>query len=84
MTWNYRIMRFTRPEASLSLVEVHYDGLKPTGYSAVPATFASDDDPREITKALEMALKDALKHPVLDARVFDMPIEDRPDCPRST
>ena len=85
MTWNYRIIVFGTYDA---LHEVYYDDEgRPTGYTASPATFLIDadefkDEPDALVKSLEMALRDALELPMLDARVFEMPVEDRPVCPR--
>jgi hypothetical protein len=66
--WNYRIVR---EEQMLFLTEVYYnDEGKPDGYLPDGATFKcieEEEGQEGIVKALEMALSDARKHPILDA-----------------
>lgn len=72
MTWNYRVLRYQRGEATwYALHEVYYDEEgRPRAYTAEPATFVGidEDDGREsIAQALRLALNDAEARPVLDA-----------------
>lgn len=60
--WNYRIIDFGDHKA---LHEVHYEDGRPVAYAENPATFVCDPDQDDIAPALEMALGDARKHPIL-------------------
>lgn len=62
-TWGYRIIDFGTHKA---LHEVHYAGGNPVAYTESPATFACDHDQNDIAGALDRALFDARKHPVLN------------------
>lgn len=70
MTWNYRIIDFG---THFALHEVYYDEVgQPKRYTSGPADFVVDleDGAEGITASLEIALRDARQHPVLDAAVF--------------
>jgi hypothetical protein len=72
-TWNYRVVK--HPQGHMALHEVHYEDGKPTGMTNDPITFGTDayivsesgDEAarQEVISALEMALRDAKKHPVV-------------------
>jgi len=81
MTWNYRIIEFPTHRA---LHEVYYDGRgRPEGYTENPVSFVEDlDESDGILGGLEMAIKCIRELPVLEASVFDLPIEQRPKCER--
>jgi len=67
MSWNYRIVRHL--DGHLELHEVHYDkDGKPWGMTEVPAKFVSDKDenPAAIIMALRMAIRDVMRHPILN------------------
>ena len=62
-SWNHRVMEFVeRGEIFLGIVEVHYDGDIPAGYTVPVAVIADDVDGLRWT--LERML-DALTKPVL-------------------
>lgn len=67
MSWHYRVLR--HPDGWYGLHEVYCDASgQPHSYTAEPILVANDDEGVEgITKALEMAFKDARERPVLDA-----------------
>jgi len=81
MIWNYRIIEFPTHRA---LHEVYYDGRgRPEGYTENPVSFTEEpDESGAIQGELELALKDIRELPVLEASVFDLPIEQRPKCER--
>lgn len=65
MSWHYQILRHKSPtgEEWYALHEAYTD---PTGYTADPIDFRGDS-PEEVVSALRMALKDAERHPVVNA-----------------
>lgn len=66
MSWNYRILKKTTTQGDyFAIHEVYYDKGKENGWTKEPVTFIGDT-PEEVIRALEMALNDARKHPVLD------------------
>ena len=65
-TWHYRILRY--PEGGCGLYEVYCDeDGNPTSWTTEPAEFSTAEDKGkdEIVKALELALADAKKRPLL-------------------
>lgn len=69
-SWNYRIVRCRDSFGNIyfALMEVYYDGDgKPINRTEEPTDFVSDEEEgaQAITDALEMALNDARKRPVL-------------------
>lgn len=65
MTWNYRILAY---DGGFALHEVYYDRAgAPTSWTETPVSFAcfKCEGVEGIIGSLEMAIADALKHPVL-------------------
>ena len=65
MSWNYRLIQHA---THIALHEVYYDDEgRVTGWTANAASFVADMDEgaNAIIGSLEMALSDALRHPVL-------------------
>ena len=77
MSWNYRILHHPEPDGGdyLALHEVYYDDkANPNGGTEEPIEFISglNGQSLELARAdlinsLEMALRDAREHPILDA-----------------
>jgi hypothetical protein len=67
--WSYRIVRHHAPSEGFALREVFCDESgAPRAVTAEPATFgcAADDGAKGVIRALQAALADATKWPVLD------------------
>lgn len=70
--WNYRVLR--RDDGSLTLHEVFYDqDGNPTGCTKDPISFVAFDEEgtQGIIDALEMALADVKRFPVMDYSYFE-------------
>jgi len=82
MTWNYRVVVFDTHRA---LHEVYYDDVgRPISYTENPVTFAEElNEEPGIIDDLVLALACISKYEPLDAKVFELPVEERPICPRS-
>jgi hypothetical protein len=86
MTWSYRIVK-TKPNEqcrvpAIGLYEVYYnDKGEPWTRTQEPVDFNYDaeDGPETIINALEMALNDAKRFPVIDEETFVYS-----DCPYNT
>lgn len=66
--WNYRIVKRQegRGEVAHGLFEVFYDETKPIARTVDPIDFDGYETPQELISALETALEDARRYPVLD------------------
>jgi len=83
-TWNYRILRY--PEGDYGLHEVYYTDDVPDSWTVGPKSFHGDE-PEDIIKALELALADAKKRPVLQISEDEenlLPIGEPPDAQDSS